>query len=69
MFQYVKIFIACLYTTWSLCQLVPSLEKFADASSAGSFIFNIMLRVRLSERVTPWAHILYTKTLFLYCYE
>ncbi|CAF0985129.1 unnamed protein product [Adineta steineri] len=35
----VVIFIACLNTTWCLNQLVPSLEKFANASASASGIF------------------------------
>ncbi|CAF3318570.1 unnamed protein product [Rotaria sp. Silwood2] len=40
----VVIFIACLNTTWSLNQIVPSLEKFADATASGSFIFETISR-------------------------
>ncbi|CAF3832749.1 unnamed protein product [Rotaria magnacalcarata] len=40
----VTIIIACLNTTWCLNQIVPSLEKFADATASGSFIFETMSR-------------------------
>ena len=41
----IQIFIACLNTTWCLSQLVPSLEKFADATASSSFIFNTISTV------------------------
>ncbi|CAF0793637.1 unnamed protein product [Rotaria sordida] len=40
----VVIFIACLNTTWCLNQIVPSLEKFADATASGSCIFETIAR-------------------------
>ncbi|CAF3338444.1 unnamed protein product [Rotaria socialis] len=40
----VTIIIACLNTTWCLNQIVPSLEKFADAAASGSFIFETISR-------------------------
>lgn len=42
---FVQIFIACLNTTWCLSQLVPSLEKFADAIASSSFILNTISTV------------------------
>ncbi|UJR19545.1 hypothetical protein I4U23_022675 [Adineta vaga] len=40
----VVIFIACLNTTWCLNQLVPSLEKFANANASGSAIFETIAK-------------------------
>ncbi|CAF1474750.1 unnamed protein product, partial [Didymodactylos carnosus] len=49
---FVGIFISCLNVTWCFNQIIPSLEKFADAVSSGSYVFRTIARI---SKINPFS--------------
>ena len=40
-----QIFVSCLQSTFSISQIVPNLQAFAEAAGSGGFVFDIISRV------------------------
>lgn len=41
---FLKIFISCLTSTFSLASLIPNLQSFAEASGSGGYVYQIIDR-------------------------
>ncbi|UJR37712.1 hypothetical protein I4U23_030407 [Adineta vaga] len=49
----IVVFISCLQSTFSISQIVPNLQAFAEASGSGGFVFDIISRV---SKIHPFAN-------------